>query len=157
MSLSPAAQRVQDLLRERGLPHQVRELPESTRTAAEAAAALGCHVAQIAKSIIFRGAQSGQPILVVASGANRINEAAVGLLLAEPLAKADAAFVRLQTGYAIGGVPPFGHPEPIETYVDEDLLSFEQIWAAAGTPFAVVPLAAQDLLDLTDGSVIAVT
>lgn len=152
-SLSASAQRVQAALAERGFSFTVVELPASTRTAAEAAAAVGCEVAQIAKSLIFRGATSNEPVLVVASGANRVDEARVGELLGEPIAKADAAFVREATGFAIGGVPPVGCARPLRTLVDADLMQFPVIWAAAGTPHAVFRLTPAELAELCAGRV----
>lgn len=149
--LSPSAQRVQDALDGLGIAARVEERAEPTRSAAEAAAAIGCSVGEIAKSILFRGARSNQPILVVASGDNRIDEAKVAALVGEPLAKADAAFVRAATGFVIGGVPPVGHPNPVILLIDEDLLRFDRIWAAAGTPNAVFPLSPQDLVRVTGG------
>jgi prolyl-tRNA editing enzyme YbaK/EbsC (Cys-tRNA(Pro) deacylase)/ribosomal protein S18 acetylase RimI-like enzyme len=151
--LSPAARRVQQALAQRGFSLEVVELPRSTRTAAEAAAAVGCGVGQIAKSIVFRGVDTGRPVLVIAAGDNRVNEAVVAEQLGEPLAKADADFVRARTGYVIGGVPPVGHAEPLPTFVDEDLLAQEAIWAAAGTPNAVFKLTPQQLISLTQARV----
>lgn len=151
--LSPAAQRVQDELRARGFAHQVIEHARSTRSAAEAAAAVGCTVAQIAKSIVFRAQPSGQAIMVVASGGNRVDETKVAALIGEGLGKADAAFVREATGYAIGGVPPLGHAQPVRILIDRDLLSHVTIWAAAGTPNAVFALAPGDLVAMTGGVV----
>ena len=151
--LSRSAQRVRDALAARGAPCEVVELPASTRTAADAAAAVGCAVAQIAKSIVFRTVQSGRPVLVIASGANRVNEARIAAYLGEAIEKADADFVRAQTGFAIGGVPPVGHAQSITTIVDEDLLAPGDIWAAAGTPNAVFKLAAASLPVLTAGVV----
>lgn len=151
--LSPSAQRIQAALHARGKNLEVVELPQSTRTAAEAAAAIGCTVAQIAKSIVFRQVDSGLPVLVVASGINRVSEAKVAALLGSPIAKADANFVRERTGFVIGGIPPLGHAEAITTLLDEDLLGLGEIWAAAGTPNAVFRLAAQDLVELTGGRV----
>lgn len=153
ITLSPSAQKVQDALAARGLSLAVVELPQSTRTAAEAAQAVGCTVGQIVKSIIFRAAETNRPVLVLTSGANRVSEKAVAALLGEPLAKADPEFVRLRTGFAIGGVPPVGHAEQPVTFIDEDLLTYAEIWAAAGTPNAVFRLAPQDLLALTEGKV----
>ena len=155
--LSPSAQRVQDALRARGQDVQVQELPGSTRTAADAAQALGCQVGQIAKSLVFRGQRTGRPILVIASGANRVNEARLGELVAEPVTKADADFVRQRTGFGIGGVPPVGHAESLVTFIDEDLLQFDRIWAAAGTPHAVFPLNPADLVELTAGRTAAIS
>jgi prolyl-tRNA editing enzyme YbaK/EbsC (Cys-tRNA(Pro) deacylase) len=152
-TLSPSAQKVQDTLAAHGLALTVVELPQSTRTAAEAAAAVGCTVGQIVKSIVFRAAQTNRPVLVITSGANRVSEKAVAALLGEPLAKADADFVRTRTGFVIGGVPPLGHVEPPVTFIDEDLLTYSEIWAAAGTPNAVFRLAPSDLLALTSGKV----
>jgi prolyl-tRNA editing enzyme YbaK/EbsC (Cys-tRNA(Pro) deacylase) len=155
--LSPSAQKVQDALAALGLPCRVVELPASTRTSQEAAQAVGCAVGQIAKSLIFRGAQSGKPVLVMASGANRVNEARLAGLIGEPTAKADAAFVRTHTGFAIGGVAPLGHPAPLEIYIDADLLQYSEIWAAAGTPNAVFALTPADLQAITGGQVVAIT
>ena len=151
--LSPSAAKVQAALEARGFSFEVRELDQSTRTAAEAASAIGCDVAQIAKSILFRGRDSGRPVLVVASGVNRVDEKAVATLLGEKLGKADADFVRRETGFVIGGVPPVGHDRPIATYIDEDILAFDEIWAAAGTPFAVFRLDPRSLAELTGGQV----
>ena len=132
---------------------EVREFPQSTRTAADAAAAIGCRVAQIAKSLIFKGRESGRPILVVVSGTNRVEERKVAALVGEALEKAEAAFVRSATGYAIGGVPPVGHLDPPLTVIDEDLLQLDEIWAAAGTPNAVFALTPETLVTLTSGTV----
>lgn len=151
--LSASAARVQAALEGSGVAFEVKELAASTRTAKEAATAIGCTVAQIAKSIIFRAQGSGRPILVVASGVNRIDEAKVAAALGEGLGKADADFVRDRTGYVIGGVPPLGHAEPIETFIDSDLLTLGDIWAAAGTPRAVFRLTADQLVAITGGRV----
>jgi prolyl-tRNA editing enzyme YbaK/EbsC (Cys-tRNA(Pro) deacylase) len=140
-------------LAERGFNLVVVELPHSTRTSAEAAAAVGCALGQIVKSIVFRAAHSDRPVLVLASGANRVDEAAVAALLGEPLAKAGADFVRARTGFVIGGVPPVGHSQPIPTFIDEDLLAFAAVWAAAGTPNAVFQLTPDQLVSLTRGTV----
>jgi len=154
--LSTSAQKVQDALIQSGLQLQVVELPNSTRTAAEAAQAVGCLVGQIAKSLVFKTSDSQRPVLVIASGANRVDELKIGASLGEPIGKADADFVRSRTGFVIGGVPPVGHLEAIKTFVDEDLLVYEQIWAAAGTPNAVFPLKPADLVQITHGEVIQV-
>ena len=155
-NLSASAQKVQDALAARGLALTVVELPQSTRTAAEAAVAVGCTVGQIVKSIVFRAAETNRPVLVITSGANRVSEKAVAALLGEPLAKADPDFVRLRTGFVIGGVPPMGHVETPVTFIDEDLLAYGEIWAAAGTPNAVFRLTPPDLLALTSGQVVKV-
>lgn len=154
--LSASAAKVQAALAARGYSFDVLELDQSTRTAAEAAAAIGCEVAQIAKSILFRGQKSGKPVLVIASGVNRVDEKAVAEMLGETLGKADAAFVRKETGFVIGGVPPVGHDKPIETFIDEDILDYDSIWAAAGTPFAVFRLDPRSLAALTGGKVASV-
>ena len=155
--LPSSAQKVQAALDALGLSLQVVALPASTRTAAEAAQAVGCQVGQIAKSIIFRAESSDRPVLVIASGSNRVNENVVSAALGESLAKADADFVRQRTGFVIGGVPPLGHLEPLETFIDEDLLQYEQIWAAAGTPHAVFRLAPADLVRMAGGRVMNIT
>jgi prolyl-tRNA editing enzyme YbaK/EbsC (Cys-tRNA(Pro) deacylase) len=153
--LGPSAQKVQDTLTALGFgTRQVVELPDSTRTSAEAAAAIGCTVAQIAKSVIFKGQNSGQPILVIASGVNRVNTQRLAALIGEPLDKPDADFVREKTGFVIGGVPPVGHSQPITTFVDQDLRQYDEIWAAAGTPRAVFKLTPADLEKMTGGRVI---
>jgi prolyl-tRNA editing enzyme YbaK/EbsC (Cys-tRNA(Pro) deacylase) len=154
--LSSSARKVQEALNARGFSSQVVELPDSTRTAKEAAQAIGCGVEQIVKSLIFKGKQSNKPILVVASGPNRVNEKRLGQLAGEPIAKADADFVRQHTGFAVGGVPPLGHVEPIETFIDEDLLLYDEIWAAAGTPFAVFKLTPADLQEMTGGKTVSI-
>jgi prolyl-tRNA editing enzyme YbaK/EbsC (Cys-tRNA(Pro) deacylase) len=151
--LSAAARRVQDALTALGVACQVVELPASTRSAAEAAQAIGCRVEQIAKSLVFRGRTTNRPVLAIVSGANRVDEAQLGELIAEPVAKADADFVRRRTGYVIGGVPPVGHAEPMACVIDEDLLQYEEIWAAAGTPHAVFRLTPADLRRVTAGRV----
>ncbi len=156
-ALKPSAQRVQDALRERGFDNRVVEFSQSTRTSADAAAAVGCTVGQIAKSLVFQGGASGRAILIIASGANRVNEAAMVERIGEPLRRPDAEFVRDQTGFAIGGVPPLGHASSLTTYIDADLLKYEQIWAAAGHPNAVFPLTPAELLEMTGGQVLAIT
>lgn len=151
--LSSSARKVQAALHEQGFSFRVKELPASTRTAREAAEAVGCTVGQIAKSLVFRGQRTGAPLLVIASGANRVNEARLAELAGEPVAMADADFVRQYTGFSIGGVPPVAHTNPIRTWIDEDLLQYETIWAAAGTPHAVFELAPSDLEKMTAGEV----
>ncbi len=152
-TLKGSAQRVQAALDAHGLAAEVREFPASTRTSAEAAAAIGCAVGQIAKSLVFRARETDRAVMVIASGANRVDEKAVAERLGEPIGRADADFVRARTGYAIGGVPPVGHPEPLPTYIDRDLLGYDEIWAAAGTPNAVFRLRPADLVALTGGDV----
>lgn len=151
--LSKSARRVQEALAVHGLDLTVVELETSTRSAREAAAAVGCDVGQIVKSLIFRGHHSGQPLLVVASGRNRVAETRLAALRGEPVARPDADYVRAVTGFAIGGVPPLGHATPLPTYIDQDLLAFEVIWAAAGTPRAVFRLTPAVLQAVTGGEV----
>lgn len=152
--LSPSARKVQEALHALGFSLQVVELPGSTRTAVEAAQAIGCQVGQIVKSLVFKTKRSGRPILVIASGPNRVNEKKIEALAGEPLGKADADFVRQRTGFVIGGVPPLGHSEKLETFIDEDLFQYPEVWAAAGTPHAVFRLTPSDLLTMTGGQVI---
>ena len=154
--LSPSAQKVQRALAAFGLDCRVKELSESTRTAVEAAQAVGCDVGQIVKSLVFRGRTSGAAVFVVASGANRINEKLLAALVGEKIDKADADFVREQTGYAIGGVPPVGHAVTLATYVDEDLLQYQELWAAAGTPNALFSLTPEELCLITSGKVVSI-
>jgi prolyl-tRNA editing enzyme YbaK/EbsC (Cys-tRNA(Pro) deacylase) len=137
-----------------GIDCRVLELPGSTRTAADAASAVGCRVEQIAKSVIFQGKTSGKPVMVIASGSNRVNEKRLRDLISEPVKKADADFVRQHTGFAIGGVPPVGHANPIEIYIDQDLMRYAEIWAAAGTPHAVFKLTPQELTAMTKGKTV---
>ncbi len=154
--LSASAQRVQAELANRGIDCQVTEMDKSTRSAADAANAVGCTVAQIAKSLVFKGQKTQRAVLVITSGINRVDEARVGQILSEPIAMADADFVRQQTGFAIGGVPPLGHAHPLEVFVDEDLMQYDEIWAAAGTPRAVFKLTPDQLLEVTGARVVAV-
>ncbi|MGG4345491.1 YbaK/EbsC family protein [Paenibacillus lautus] len=156
-ALKESAQRVQNMLADMGFNNQVVELPDSTRTAQEAAEAIGCEVAQIAKSIIFRLAESNRALLVVASGVNRVNERHVSAWVGEKLKKADADFVREQTGFVIGGVAPVGHLQEITTFVDKDLFQYETVWAAAGHPKAVFACTPHELVAFTKGQVITVT
>jgi prolyl-tRNA editing enzyme YbaK/EbsC (Cys-tRNA(Pro) deacylase) len=154
--LSESARRVQRALAAVGIVAEVVELPQSTRTASDAAAAIGCRVEQIAKSLVFRRADSGQPVLVIASGANRVDERLVASHLNAEITKADADFVRAATGFAIGGVPPLGHDLPLQTLIDQDLLQLDTIWAAAGTPHAVFSLNPNQLVQATGGHVVPV-
>jgi prolyl-tRNA editing enzyme YbaK/EbsC (Cys-tRNA(Pro) deacylase) len=155
--LKPAAQRVQDALNERGLDAQVRHMPTSTRTAEEAAAACGCEVGQIVKSLVFRGRQSGKAYLLLVSGANRVDQQAASAEIGEALDRPDAAFVRDVTGFAIGGIPPIGHAAAITTYIDQALLDHEVVWAAAGTPDAVFPVAPRRLAEAAAAKPMRVT
>lgn len=152
-SLSPSAQKIQNLIYDLGYSYTVVEHTELTRTAQEAADRAGCELGQIVKSLIFRGKQSGKPILVLTSGANRVNEKRISGYAGEAILRADADFVRAVTGYAIGGVPPIGHVEKMETYIDEDFLPFQTVWAAAGTPNAIFELKTSDLQQMTSGTI----
>lgn len=156
-TLSLSAQKVQDTLKVLGVACEVVELPGSTRTAAEAAEAIGCRVEQIAKSLVFKGKKSGKPLLVIASGSNRVNEKRLRDLVGEAVAKGDADFVREQTGFAIGGIPPVGHAAKLDIYIDEDLFRYEEIWAAAGTPHAVFRLTPPELSMMTGGRIVPIT
>jgi len=153
MPLSPTAQRVQDLLTTRGFLCKVTEFTESTRTSQEAADRAGCSLGQITKSMIFKGKTTHKPILVLTSGSNRVDEGRISQYAGEPIGRADADFVRAVTGFAIGGVPPLGHAQKMETYVDEDLMQYSSIWAAAGTPNAIFELTPSELQQMTGGSV----
>lgn len=156
-SLSPSAQKVQDALDRFGLELNVLELTESTRTASDAAQAIGCEVGQIVKSLVFKTKKTGRPILVIASGINRVDEKILAKLVGEKIGKADADFVRQQSGFVIGGVPPLGHIQLIETYIDQDLLQYERVWAAAGTPSAVFAVSPTELPRITTGKVVAIS
>lgn len=149
--LSDNAKRVQDFLSAMGFSFKVKELPGTTRTAQEAADSIGCSVSQIAKSLVFRDKEIDRPILVVASGSNRVDIMKIQESTGLKLGRADGKYVKERVGYAIGGVPPAGHNEPLETILDIDLKKYEIIWAAAGTPFAVFQLKPADLEPLTNG------
>jgi prolyl-tRNA editing enzyme YbaK/EbsC (Cys-tRNA(Pro) deacylase) len=151
-ALPDSARRVALLLRERGHAGRIVMLPETGKTSAEAAAGLGCAVAQIAKSILFRRREDDAPVLVIASGANRVDEQKVAAQVGE-IARADAKFVREKTGYAIGGVCPIGHATPPLTLIDADLFALDSLWAAAGHPHAVFTLSPQELVALTGAPV----
>ena len=153
---SKTAQKFQDIINEYGVELKVVEFSESTRTAKEAAEVAGCKLGQIAKSIVFKTGVTEQPVLVIASGVNRVSERKIASYIGEPIEKADAQFVLEQIGYAIGGVPPFGHKQDIIPFIDEDLLKYEEIWGAAGTPHAIFPLTPEDLLTLSKGKVVSV-
>ena len=154
--LKSSALRVQEALQDNGLTCEIVQMQDTTRTAEDAARAVGCVVGQIVKSLVFEGRQSHRPVLVVTSGANRVNEKAIGQKLAESIKMAKPEFVREMTGFAIGGVPPVGHRHPLKIFIDEDLLQYEEIWAAAGTPHAVFKLTPDDLKTITSGEVISV-
>lgn len=153
-ALSPSARRVQDALAACGLDCRIVEHEASSRTSADAAALLGCSVAQIAKSLVFRRVDAGGgAVLVIASGGNRVDEAKVAAIVGSPVARPDAAYVREVTGYAIGGIPPLGHASPMPVLVDEDLLRHPVVYAAGGTPNALFPVAPADLVRASGGRV----
>ena len=151
LELSNSAKRVQKYISTRGYSFEVKELPSSTRTAKEAANSIGCTLPQIAKSLIFREKNTDQPILVIASGSNRVDVKKIQQSMGLVLGKADANFVKNRVGFAIGGIPPVGHNEPLDTLLDNGLKNQTTIWAAAGTPFAVFQLKPDDLESLTRG------
>lgn len=154
MQLSKNSQRVQEYLNNFGLKIKVLELTESTRTAQEAAIAAGCEIGQIVKSLVFRSGENALMFLV--SGKNQLDIKKVEEHIGREISKADADFVRQKTGYVIGGVPPFAFSSPIDTFIDEDLMKYEHVWAAAGTPHAIFQIKGNDLARLTGGKVIAV-
>ncbi|WP_420420726.1 YbaK/EbsC family protein [Simkania sp.] len=156
-TLSKSAASVQAVLEEKGIESKVVEMPASTRTAQEAADAIGCEVAQIVKSLIFRIQGTEEPVLILTSGVNRVNEKKIKHHLGQKIEKADANFTRGVTGFAIGGIPPIGHLQVIRTLIDQDLLQHEVCWAAAGTPHAVFSLKSSELVTLTDGEVVQVS
>ncbi|ALS96838.1 YbaK/EbsC family protein [Lacimicrobium alkaliphilum] len=150
-SLKPSAARVQNYLARHGQEFVVCELPGSTRSAEDAALAIGCMVGQIAKSLIFMDKNTGEPVLVIASGAHRVDTSKIHQQTGVKLTRADADYVRQHTGFAIGGIPPVAHTNPIRTMLDQTLQQYEQIWAAAGTPNAVFKLTPVQLGELTSG------
>lgn len=156
MPLSISAQKVQDAINALGYDYTVIEFEDSTRTALEAAERVGCEVGQIVKSLVFQGKSSGKPILILTSGANRVDVKRIKAYAEEKIGRADPAFVRERSGFAIGGIPPLGHLNPMETYIDEDLIQYGKVWAAAGTPNAVFEMDANQLETMTGGKVIAV-
>jgi len=151
--LGDTAQRVQDALRAAGFENTVLELQVPVKTAAAAAEAVGCTPAQIVKSLVFQGVSSGKPVLVVASGANRVSEAKLEGLLGEPVRMGPPKFVREVTGYAIGGIPPVGHAQKLATIVDAHLMTLESLWAAAGHPNSLFELKPDELVRMTNGRV----
>ena len=153
----PSARRFDSFLVAQGLEGRVVELPDTTRTAADAAKAVGCEVRQIVKSLVFRGRSSGTPILILVSGANRVDETWMAQFTSQPLERAHPEFARSATGFAIGGVPPAGHSSPIPTFIDYDLLELPELWAAAGSPNAVFRLTSRELLGLSHGRPVPVT
>jgi prolyl-tRNA editing enzyme YbaK/EbsC (Cys-tRNA(Pro) deacylase) len=156
MDLPPAAVKVQDAARRLSLDITVQEMPASTRTAEDAAAACGVSVGQIVKSLVFMGTQTHRPYLLLVSGANRVNESDIAAHLGERIKRPDGRSVRELTGFAIGGIPPFGHDFPLVTYMDEDLLQYDVVWAAAGTPSTVFSADPKKLQEAVSAKVISV-
>ncbi len=154
--MHPLAEKVQTTLNDLGYSGKVQELPTSTRTAMEAAQSLGCEIGQIVKSLIFILSKSQTPILLLVSGQNRVNEPKVAHLLKDEIRKATPQEVQQITGFSIGGVPPVGHQQPLPTYLDEDLLQYSVVWAAAGTPNSVFPVSPLLLREFTKARVISV-
>ncbi len=155
--LPPSAERVREAAARLGLAVSIREMPQSTRTAEEAAAACSCRVGQIVKSLVFAGAASGEPYLLLVSGPNRVDQAGVATAIGEVLDRPDAARVRAWTGFSIGGIPPFGHDQPMRTFIDRDLLTYDTVWAAAGTPNAIFAADPRALAAATDAVTIRMT
>jgi prolyl-tRNA editing enzyme YbaK/EbsC (Cys-tRNA(Pro) deacylase) len=147
--MSKSLIRVARALSEAGVSAQIVEMPESTRTAAEAAAAVGCEIDQIAKSIVFRAENHGSAVLFITAGGNKVDPGKASALAGEPLGKADAGLIRAQTGFVIGGVAPVGHLSAIRAWFDPRLLEFQTVWAAAGTPRHVFAIAPETLLRLS--------
>jgi len=156
-ALSDSAIKVQLALDRFKLDFQVLELPGSTRTASDAARVIGCEVGQIAKSLVFHFLKKEKPLLVIASGSNRVNVELVGSNLGEAIVMAGADYVRASTGFSIGGVPPLGHIAPIRTIIDQEIMQYKEIWAAAGTPHAVFRLTPDELLRITQGELMQVS
>jgi Cys-tRNA(Pro) deacylase len=151
----PNVQRVSQAAADAGLRIELREFPEGTRTAEDAARAIGCEVGQIVKSLVFL--LDGSPVMALVAGSNRLDESRLAAALAgESVSRADADAVRAATGFPIGGVPPFGHSTELRTVIDEDLLQYDEIWAAAGTPRDVFAIAPTELVRVTGGAVAAV-
>src|SRR5699024_1616677 len=142
------------VLTNHGCEFEIQELPDSAHSAQDAANAIGCRVPQIAKSILFKTSESKNPILAIASGSNRIDVKKVATHLNQPIETADARYVKEHTGFSIGGVSPVGLKAAMPIFIDEDLLAFDEIWAAAGTPHAVVKVKSDTLPALTQGKVI---
>lgn len=148
-NLNPSAQKIQGELDKLGYNCKVIEFQGTTRTSADAAARVGCSLSQIVKSLIFKGKNSNKPILVLTSGSNRVDIKKVNNLIGDTIERADPEFVRKSTGFSIGGIPPIGHPTSLSTFMDEDLLKYDFVWAAAGTPNAVFKTTPQELLGMS--------
>jgi len=155
--LSKAAEAIENALNIKGLSCSVIELSKSARTAQDAAESIGCEIRQIVKSLIFTTKNSEEAVLILASGPNRVNEKTISKHLGEDIVKADATQTKRITGFAIGGIPPIGHQSPIDhVFIDEDLLKFDIVWAAAGTPNAVFNINSKDLVAITKAKIISI-
>jgi prolyl-tRNA editing enzyme YbaK/EbsC (Cys-tRNA(Pro) deacylase) len=152
-NMNKKTDQIKQILERAEIEVQIKEFSQPTRTAQEAADVIGCTLGQIAKSLVFKGKESGKPILVIASGSNRVDPEKVKDILKEEIDKADADFVLKETGFVIGGVPPFGHSTNITPIIDEDLLQYNEIWAAAGTENSVFKITPQDLVNITQGEI----
>lgn len=155
-NLGNSAQKFQEVLNKYGIELKVVQFTETTKTSQDAAKVIGCDLGQIAKTIIFKGKNSGNPVCVIASGKNRINEKKIEGYLKEPIEKASPDFVLEKTGFVIGGVPPIGHSHAITIFIDQDLQKYESLWTAAGNPHTVFKLSPQELIKITQGMVISV-
>ena len=154
--LPKSAQKVADRVAALGLGVRIVEMPASTRTASEAAAACGCQVGQIVKSLIFRGRHSGRAVLILVSGDNRVDVKLVAGDIGEMIERPDAEWVRAETGFAIGGIPPLGHDRPLKTFMDRALTTYAKVWAAAGTPNCVMEIDPKDLASASNAGIIDV-
>lgn len=154
--LSTAVARVKDALQKKGLAFEIKQFSESSRTANEAAAVIGCQVAQIMKSLLFRTVDTKQPILILVSGKNQVNEQSIEAMVGEEIVKADADFTREVTGFTIGWIPPLENEKIHTVFIDQDLLDFEILWAAAGTPFAVFRFLSCDIQKITSGKIVSI-
>lgn len=155
--LSSGVQQVRQAIKSHGLDCQVIEMEATTRSAEDAAQAVGCRVEQIVKSLVFKGKKAQTPILILASGANRVNVKNLKEHVSGAVKMAHPDFVQAKTGFAIGGVPPVGHSQPLKTFIDKDLMQYEEIWAAAGTANTMFKITPQDLQKITAGQVISIT
>ncbi|MGC1879475.1 MAG: YbaK/EbsC family protein [Rhabdochlamydiaceae bacterium] len=154
--LKHSSQRIQDLLQNYNLDIKVIEFKELTRTSKEAASVIGCEVGQIAKTLIFKGKKSMKPFCVIASGKNRVDEKKIAQFIGEEIEKPDADFVKEHTHFVIGGIPPLGYPLEDKPLIDEDLMAYQEIWAAAGTPYAVFRITPQDLVKITEARIVKI-
>ncbi len=149
--------KIQEILNKFNLSINIKEFPNSTKTSSDAAKVIGCNISQIAKSIIFRGVKTNNPYLVIASGSKRINEKKIEEIVKEKIEKANAEFVKKETGFGIGGVAPFGHIKKIQTFIDKDLFKYKEIWAAAGTSNSVFKINPKKLLKITEGKIVDIS